>query len=37
MILIDTNILIEIYKNNNLIIEIVKQIGQDNISVSDIT
>ena len=37
MILIDTNILIEIYKNNNLIIDIVKQMGQDNISVSDIT
>jgi tRNA(fMet)-specific endonuclease VapC len=37
MILIDTNILIEIYKNNASIIDIVKEIGQNNIAISDIT
>ncbi len=37
MILVDTNILIEIYRNNTLIIDAVKKIGQDNIAVSDIT
>ena len=37
VILIDTNILIEIYKNNNVIIDVVKRIGQANISISDIT
>ena len=37
MILIDTNILIEIYKNNISIVEEVKKIGQGNISISDIT
>ena len=37
MILIDTNILIEIYRNNLSIIDTVKEIGQNNISVSDIT
>ena len=37
MILIDTNILIEIYRNNTSIIETVKKIGQDNIAISDIT
>ncbi|HEY5593383.1 MAG TPA: PIN domain-containing protein [Paludibacter sp.] len=37
MILIDTNILIEIYKNNTSIVETVKKIGQNNIAVSDIT
>jgi len=37
MILIDTNILIEIYRNNSSIIETVKTIGQGNIAVSDIT
>lgn len=37
MILIDTNILIEIYRNNLSIIETVKKIGQDNIAISDIT
>ncbi|MEI6752918.1 MAG: type II toxin-antitoxin system VapC family toxin [Paludibacter sp.] len=37
MILIDTNILIEIYRNNTTIVDAVKKIGQDNISVSDIT
>jgi tRNA(fMet)-specific endonuclease VapC len=37
MILIDTNILIEIYRNNTSIIETVKKIGQDNIAISGIT
>nr|MBC7613557.1 type II toxin-antitoxin system VapC family toxin [Pseudopedobacter sp.] len=37
MILCDTNILIEIYKNNSEIIETIKQIGQENIFVSDVT
>src|SRR5665647_1932949 len=37
MILIDTNILIEIYKNNTSIVDEVKKIGQGNISISDIT
>ena len=37
MILIDTNIIIEIYKNNTSIIDIVKKIGQNNIAISDIT
>lgn len=37
MILCDTNILIEIYKGNNEIINIVKSIEQHNIAVSDVT
>ncbi len=37
MILVDTNILIEIYRNNLSIIETVMHIGQDNIVISDIT
>jgi tRNA(fMet)-specific endonuclease VapC len=37
MILCDTNILIEIYRNNTQIIEVVKRIGQENIAVSDVT
>ena len=37
MILIDTNIPIEIYRNNTTIVDAVKKIGQDNIAVSDIT
>lgn len=37
MILFDTNILIEIYRNNAQIINIVKQIGQTNIAISDVT
>ena len=37
MILVDTNILIEIYRNNTSIVESVKKIGQENIAVSDIT
>lgn len=36
MILFDTNIFIEIYRNNQLIIESVKRIGQENIIVSDV-
>jgi tRNA(fMet)-specific endonuclease VapC len=37
MILCDTNIFIEIYRNNAHIIESIKQIGQVNIAVSDVT
>lgn len=37
MILCDTNIFIEIYRNNKTIIESVKQIGQQNLAVSDVT
>lgn len=37
MILFDTNILIEIYKQNIKIIETVKMIGQENIVISDVT
>lgn len=37
MILCDTNILIEIYRDNAQIIETVKQIGQGNIAISDVT
>jgi predicted nucleic acid-binding protein len=37
MILCDTNILIDIYKGNDNIIKIAKEIGQENIAVSDIT
>ena len=37
MILCDTNILIEIYSDNAQIIETVKQIGQGNIAISDVT
>ncbi len=37
MILCDTNILIEIYKGNLGVTEIVKSIGQQNIAVSDVT
>jgi tRNA(fMet)-specific endonuclease VapC len=37
MVLCDTNIFIEIYKDNNNIIEIVKNIGQQNIAISDVT
>jgi predicted nucleic acid-binding protein len=36
-LLCDTNILIEIYKDNQKIIDTVKQIGQANIAVSDVT
>ena len=37
MILCDTNIFIEIYRDNLEIIETVKSIGQQNIAVSDVT
>ena len=37
MILCDTNILIEIYKDNFKLIENIKQIGQENIAISDVT
>ena len=37
MILCDTNIFIEIYRNNEIIIQAIKQIGQENLVVSDIT
>jgi tRNA(fMet)-specific endonuclease VapC len=37
MILCDTNIFIEIYRGNNVVIEILKTIGQQNIAVSDVT
>lgn len=37
MILVDTNILIEVYRNNSKIIESVKRVGQNNIAISDVT
>ena len=37
MLLCDTNILIEVYKDNQAVIDTVKQIGQTNIAVSDVT
>jgi predicted nucleic acid-binding protein len=37
MILLDTNILIEVYRNNPLVIHQVKEIGQEQIAISDIT
>ncbi|MGN7989813.1 type II toxin-antitoxin system VapC family toxin [Pedobacter sp. 22226] len=37
MILCDTNIFIEIYKGNNIVIEIFKNIGQNNVAISDVT
>ena len=37
MILIDTNIIIEIYRSNSYVIETIEEIGRDNIAVSDIT
>jgi len=37
MILVDTNIIIEIYRDNQMIIERVRSIGQENIAVSVIT
>lgn len=37
MILCDTNIFIEIYRNNKTIIQAIKQIGQENLAVSDVT
>jgi predicted nucleic acid-binding protein len=37
MILFDTNILIEIYRDNSSIINTTKKIGQHNVAVSDVT
>jgi tRNA(fMet)-specific endonuclease VapC len=37
MVLCDTNILIEIYKGNELVIEAFKNIGQNNVAISDVT
>jgi predicted nucleic acid-binding protein len=37
LILYDTNIIIEIYKGNNSIIEVLEKIGQKNIAISDVT
>jgi len=37
MILCDTNILIELYKNNASVVAIVEAIGQNNVAVSDVT
>jgi len=37
MVLCDTNIFIEIYKGNDLIIENFKEIGQDNVAISDVS
>ena len=37
MILCDTNILIEIYRGNHSIVEVVKQIRQENMAVSEVT
>jgi predicted nucleic acid-binding protein len=37
LILCDTNIFIEIYRGNNSIIEIVKNLGQQNVAISDVT
>jgi len=37
MMLVDTNILIEIYRNNKRIIATIEDIGQNNIAVSSIT
>jgi len=37
MILCDTNILIEVYRGNNSIIEKLKGVGQHNLAISDVT
>ncbi|WP_310379365.1 PIN domain-containing protein [Flavobacterium sp.] len=37
MILCDTNIFIEIYRGNETIIEIFKNIGQQNVAISDVS
>ena len=37
MILCDTNILIELYKNNTAIVAAVEAINQDNVAISDVT
>ena len=36
-LLCDTNILIEVYRDNQSVINTLKQIGQANITVSDVT
>lgn len=37
MVLCNTNILIEIYKGNELVIITFKNIGQNNVAISDVT
>jgi predicted nucleic acid-binding protein len=37
MILCDTNILIELYRNNTNIVDTVEAINQDNVAISDVT
>ena len=37
MILCDTNIIIEVFRGNSIIIQTLKEIGQENIAVSDVT
>jgi predicted nucleic acid-binding protein len=37
MIICDTNILIELYRNNTAIVSAIEAIGQNNIAVSDVT
>ncbi|WP_316826891.1 type II toxin-antitoxin system VapC family toxin [Pedobacter miscanthi] len=37
MVLCDTNIFIEIYKGNDLMIDIFRNIGQNNVAISDVT
>ena len=37
MILCDTNILIDLYRGNQKIVSLLKQIGEENIAISDIT
>jgi predicted nucleic acid-binding protein len=37
MILCDTNILIEIYRNNAAVSSVVEKIGYDNVAISDVT
>ena len=37
MILCDTNILIEVYRNNASVISMLQQIGQSNLAISDVT
>ena len=37
MILCDSNILIELYRNNPNIVSVIKAVGQDNVSISDVT
>jgi tRNA(fMet)-specific endonuclease VapC len=37
MVLCDTNIFIEIYKGNDLMIDIFRNIGQNNVAISDVS